>query len=427
MVNRDVLIDVKPEQIRVAVLEDGELVSLELSGHAIGAKEMAALVGNIYSAKVEKVLPGMQSAFIDIGLEQNAYIHVRDVVPVQFDNNGNPQHGKELLPAIESLLKPGQNIVVQVIRESTGDKGPRVCTRLSLTGQYCLIMPNSDVVGVSNKIEDASERFRLQSMALQLKTDHIGLILRTASETAEFEGLEKEYRSLLNEWERISLSSEKGPVPRLLRGQPEFLEKLVRDHLKADTGKLITNDLDTFEKLQNDLSEKAPSLKKKLQWYNKEYDMFAFYSVEQEIRRALSREVWLKSGGYLVFDYTEAMTVVDVNSGKYTGKKNTEETFLKTNLEAAAMIARQVRLRSLGGIILIDFIDMKSGTSREKLISTLKEAFKADLGRTIVLGMTQLGLVEITRKKDQIPLYKRMDAVCPLCRGTGLKKQPTTC
>ncbi len=395
---KDVLIDIKDRDIRLAVVEDGEVSEIHIEKN-----EGRSLVGNIYRSKVERVLEGMQSAFVDIGIDKNAYLHVKDVVPLDFDEDGEASQS-ENLPDISELLRQGNEISVQVIKDAVGVKGPRVTTHISIPGRYAVLMPQSKTCGISKKIDDRDERHRLKKIATETKPENCGLILRTAAQNVDESLIVEDIKRLLSLWESINKSEERGRVPRLLYGESNILGQAVREHLMLEINKFVVNDLHAYEKIISVLELEAPQLKTRVELYSKDYDMFEYYHVESALKEALSRKVWLKSGAYLVFDYTEALTVIDVNSGKFIGKTDLEETALSTNLEAAKTIAQQIRLRNLSGIIIIDFIDMKQNEHREQVIQALKEYVKNDKIQTVVLGMTKLGLVEMTRKKIRNPL-----------------------
>ncbi|MCX7771787.1 MAG: Rne/Rng family ribonuclease [Clostridia bacterium] len=418
---KDVLVDVGVGEIRLALLENGELSEVYIESHEDGT-----LVGNIYRGKVERVLPGMQSAFIDIGLDKNAFLYVKDVLPLQYDEDGDVLPHGEGLPDISELLSQGQEITVQVIKEPTGNKGPRVTTRISLPGRYTVLMPHSAAIGVSKKMESVEERKRLREIAQAVKPENAGLIIRTAAENLTEDKLVEDIQSLKLLWQGIVKKEQRGAVPRLLYSEPGIIAHAVREYLTADVHRFILNDRTEYDKVLALLDDAAPGLKMKVEYFSKSYDMFEFYHVESAITEALSRKVWLKSGAYLVFDRTEALSVIDVNSGKYVGKTNLEDTALKINLEAAKTIARQLRLRDLSGIIIVDFIDMHQKEHREQVVQALKEYVKADRTQTTVVGMTSLGLVEITRKKVRQPLYKSLTIDCRSCQGAGYKISPVT-
>lgn len=400
---KDVLIDIKDHEVRLAVIEDGEVSEIHIEKN-----EGGSLVGNIYRGKVERVLGGMQSAFVDIGIDKNAYLYVKDVVPTDLSEVGEACQ-PEVLPDISELLRQGNEISVQVIKDAVGDKGPRVTTHISIPGRYAVLMPQSNACGISKKIDDSDERHRLKKIVTEMKPDSCGLILRTAAQNIDESQIIEDIKNLLFLWENIIKSEERGRVPRLLYGESGILGQAVREHLTPDINKFVVNDLNLYEKITSVLESEAPQLKTRVELYSRDYDMFEYYHVQSALKEALSRKVWLKSGAYLVFDYTEALTVIDVNSGKFVGKTDLEETALSINLEAAKTIAQQTRLRNLSGIIIIDFIDMKQNEHREQVIQAMKDYVKNDKIQTVVLGMTRLGLLEMTRKKVRNPLWNLAD------------------
>ena len=397
---KDILIYSKDGRYCIAVLEDGELAELHVEND-----NRKSIAGSIYRGRVERVIPGMQAAFVDIGLEQNAYLNVNDVFYDDTDLSGDIGAGKISRPDISDLLRQGNEITVQVIKDAIGAKGPRVTANISLPGRYAVLLPGSDTYGVSKKIEDMEVRKRLKETAAALKPENCGIILRTAARDAEPEQVSEDIRNLLDTWEKIKQAEGKGRVPRLLYSGTGEFDKTLGEHLAPGISRIIVNDMDMYERLTSVPIAGIIPQGAKVELYTRDYDMFAYYNVQSAVKEALSRKVWLKSGGYLVFDYTEALTVIDVNSGKYTGKKDFEETAFSINMEAAEAIARQVRLRNLSGIIIIDFIDMKHKEHREQVVRALKNHVKPDRIKTVVLGMTQLGLVEMTRKKVKNPLH----------------------
>jgi ribonuclease G len=414
---KDILVDIKPDQTRVAILEDGELAEIYMD-----SPEQKKLFGNIYRGKVERVLPGMQCAFVDIGLDKNAFLYAGDIfagAPADQDEPYRKSH--ETVQKIEKLLSQGQEITVQVIKEAIETKGPRVTTQITLPGRNMVLTPFAPGIGVSKKIQEPEERERLKNIAERVCPKGMGLIIRTAAQGIDTSELEEDILLLLKLWQKIRVKEEKGAVPRCIYREPDLVQKLARDLLNAGVRRFIVNNRNEYENLRELLDDISPDMKTKLEYYYGEYDLFEFYHVESAIQKALARKVWLKCGGYLIFDKTEALTVIDVNTGKFTGRDDPEETILRTNLEATISIARQIRLRDISGIILIDFIDMQENAHKEQIISSLREAVKQDGTKTVVLGMTRLGLVEMTRKKVRNNLQQTLTEPCPVCGGTGRK------
>lgn len=396
---KDVLIDVGVKEIRLAIIEDGEVAEIRIEKN-----QEQSLVGNIYRGKVVRVLSGMQSAFVDIGLEKNAYLYVKDVLPPKYNEDGDILTNGGNLPDISELINQGQEVTVQVTKDAVGEKGPRVTTLISIPGRYTVFLPQGHTIGISKRIDNQEERQRLKEIALSVKPFNGSLIIRTASENI-FEDLLIEDINLLSSlWESISEQEKKGRTPRVLYGEQGIIGNALREHLSTGVNRFMVNHKETYQKIISILSNEAPDLKERVEFYNKEYDMFEYYHVQSALKEALSRKIWLKSGAYLIFDYTEAMTVVDVNSGKFVGKTDMEQTVFNINIEAANALARQIRLRNLSGIIIVDFIDMQKKEHRDQLIQHLREAVKNDKIQTVVVGITSLGLVEMTRKKVRLPL-----------------------
>lgn len=406
---KEILIDKKSEQTRIAVLEDGELAELHIE-----SADETKLTGNIYRGKIDRVLPGMQCAFVDIGTDKNGYLSAEDVLPLKSSQTGEYTGPMK----IENMIKPGQEITVQVVKEAIGTKGPKVTTNISLPGNYSVLYPFSPGVGVSKKIEDRDERERLKSIGERLCPEGMGVVIRTAAGGTNASFIESDIQQLLKTWSLIRKKEEKGQVPRCIY-QESLIQKFARDSVNSNIKRIVLNDHDEFEELLKFFEDIAPEMKMKVEFFYKEYDLFKFYNIDSAIKEALSRKVWLKCGGYLIFDYTEALTVIDVNTGKFIGKNNQDETIFKTNCEAAAAIARQIRLRDISGIILIDFIDMKDDAQKETVLSILKEECKKDGTQVVVVGMTGLGLVELTRKKVRNSLNQILTQPCPKCGGTG--------
>ncbi|HAA26105.1 MAG TPA: ribonuclease E/G [Ruminiclostridium sp.] len=421
---KEIIVDIGLLQTRVAVLEDGEPAEIFIEG-----SRPQRLVGNIYRGIVREVLPGIQAAFIDIGVEKNAYLYVSEAVPggkSGTDRSETSLDGAKVhKPRIEQIIKPGREITVQVIKEPVEGKGARVTTNITLPGKYAVLVCNNSLANVSAKIKNDSERERLKNIASKFCGEGSGIIIRTASEGVKDSEIENEILMLLRLRDSIFKKESKGKVPRILHQETGLHVKIAREYLNKDVKGFVINDRDRYNELLDYLDKVSPDLKNKIKLFHQEYDLFEYYRIEPAIREALSRKVWLKCGGYLVFDETEALTVIDVNTGKFTGKREQENTILQTNLEAAAVIARQIRLRNIEGIILVDFIDMKEESHKDKVVSFLKEAVRADRNKVIVEGITKLGLVEMTRKKVRGTLRETITKPCPVCGGTGrLIQQP---
>ncbi len=414
MVN-EIIVDVGLEETRVALLEDKELAEIYIE-----RPFPERLVGNIYRGKVSSVLPGMQAAFIDIGYEKNAFLYVGDAVAHKEYTEEDEEVYHELKDCnIEEILRPGQEITVQVIKEPIGTKGPRVTTHITLPGRHLVLLPNADYVGISRRIENESERIKLKKIAEELKPKGMGLIVRTASEGKGQEDFTHDVNFLIKLWDTIKVKENSGAVPRCLHRDLNLIYRTVRDLFTWNVDKFIINDRQQYQKVLELVEMISPALKLRIEYFSKNYDLFEYYQIETKITRALARKVWLKCGGYLIIDQTEALTVIDVNTGKYIGGTNLEDTVLKTNIEAAREIAKQLRLRDIGGIVIIDFIDMHEQDHQQMVLDALKQALKKDRTKTTVVGMTGLGLIEMTRKKVRQGLSSVLNIDCPYCEGTG--------
>lgn len=413
---KEILVTVDVDETRAAVIEDGELVEL-----FIERPVHQRVVGNIYKGKVENVLPGMQAAFVDIGLERNSFLYVDDAIPGKAEVEGETVgavNTKQL--TIKDVLRPGQEIIVQVAKEPIGTKGARVTRHITLPGRFLVLMPHVDYIGVSRRISDERERERLKQLAASVKPVGSGLIVRTVAEGAQEEELAKDAAFLQRLWERISARAGGAPSPSLLHRDLGLVHRVVRDWFDDTVDQFIIDHKEEYQRATEVLDLHAPHLKDRLKLYTRtDQSMFDFHGIEMEIDKALKKRVWLKSGGYIVIDQTEALTAIDVNTGKFVGTTNLADTVFKTNLEAAKEIARQLRLRDIGGIIIVDFIDMEITEHKTKVIKALEDELRRDRTRANVLGLTQLGLLEMTRKKSRQNLDEAMMRPCHYCDGRG--------
>ncbi len=416
--NKEILVDASGFATRVAVVEDGSPVELYVEQEGT-----ERLVGNIYNGKVQNVLPGMQAAFIDIGLERNAFLYAGDIVM-----SDDPDDEIEQLPesrSIRDLLKPGQTIMVQVAKDPVGTKGARVTTHITLAGRSLVLMPTMDYVGVSRRIDKDDERQRLRKILTDIKPKGMGVIVRTASAGKPKEAFVEDLESIQNLYRGIEKSAAAQKAPALLHAEQSLLFRTVRDLLIKDVDRVFVNDSNTYERLREIAEVMAPKLKARILLKESEA-LFDRYDTEGKIDKALERKVWLKSGGYVIIDRTEALTCIDVNSGKFVGKDNLEKTITAVNCEAAKEIARQLRLRDIGGIIIVDFIDMEKEANRSLVLGTLKSALKDDHTRSHVFGFTHLGLVEMTRKKTGRSIADTLQQSCPYCGGDARVLAPET-
>jgi len=383
------------------------------------------MVGNIYKAKVSRVLPGMQSAFVNIGADRSAFLYGGDVVDPEYiasvksQNQGqDPRESNNRTP-IEKILREGQEIIVQVAKEPLGTKGPRVTMVATIPGRYLVLMPEFNSLGISRRIEDEIVRQKLLADVEALRPPEMGLIIRTAALGAQPEHLKKDLVYLLKVWEAVQERRTKSSAPALLYQEPDLVLKITRDLLSEDVAEIVVDDSQVYDQLQHFLLDSIPSAHDKLKLYQGKDLIFDHYGLEMEIATALSRKVWLPSGGYLVIDQTEALTSFDVNTGKFVGSSNAQDTILKTNLEATEEVVHQLRIRNLGGIIVIDFIDMESFADQQKVNEALLEALKADKSRTNVLAINELGLVQMTRKRTRESLERVLTTDCSHCDGWG--------
>lgn len=393
----------------MAVLENNNLVELYIERPL-----QSRVVGNLYKGVVANVLPGMQAAFVDIGMDRNAFLYVDDV---------NPEYSEDAPPpsrtAIEKLLKVGEELMVQVIKEPFGSKGARVTGSVTLPGRYLVLVPGAEYIGVSRRIESNAERDRLRREAEKLKPEGVGLIVRTVAEGAREEILKQDLDFLSGLWQRVQERYQQKGAPAVVYQDLALTCRIARDYFDDEVRTFLVDNEHEYEKVMEILEYISPHLKPRVILYQDPEPIFERYNIEKEINKALDRQVWLKSGGYLVFDETEALSVIDVNTGRYIGRRNLADTILRTNMEAAGEIARQIRLRDIGGIIVVDFIDMAAPEHRQKVLAKLNESIRHDRTKTYVLGLTSLGLVEMTRKKVRQDLAAVLLQDCPHCGGTG--------
>ena len=377
------------------------------------------VVGNVYKGKVENVLPGMQASFVNIGLERNSFLYVDDAVLKPGEEDEDILEDLRRM-TIRDILHVGQEIVVQIVKEPIGTKGARVTRHLTLPGRYLVLMPTVDYVGVSRRIQDDEERERLRKMADRLKPQSMGLIVRTVAEGRSESELSQDLDFLSRLWQKIQSRSRSSEAPAQLHKDLGLVYRIVRDLFTEDVDRLYIDDKHEYEKVLELLDIISPHLKNRVNLFtSRDRTIFDLYGLETEIDQALNKKVWLKSGGYIVIDRTEALTSIDVNTGKFVGTIDLQDTVFKTNLEAAREIARQLRLRDIGGIIICDFIDMESPDHQHRVLETLERELRKDRTRTNVLGLTQLGLVEMTRKKVRQGLDAILQRPCPYCEGRG--------
>lgn len=447
--SNELIINVTSDETRVAFLEKGVLSEL-----FVERSREIGIMGNIYKGKVQRVLPGMNAAFVEIGEDKAAFLYATDFSeelkgfeedPEDEEEkkespegeegpkkgNGAPKSkrgyrwiGKE---SIHKSLKGGQEILVQVTRDQISTKGARITSHISLPGRFLVYMPTWGKIGVSKKIESYEERYRLRQTIRKLRGKNGGgFIVRTASEGATEEELAQDVEFLVRLWGEILEKKDSSKAPALIQPELNASLRILRDLYSADIHKIIVDDPEEYEKTHKFLQNLMPELTSNLELYSKPEPIFDHFGIESEINRALKKKVWLKSGGYLIFDETEALTTIDVNTGRFTGKKNLEETILRNNQEALEEIAYQIKIRNLGGIIILDFIDMEKRSNREKIFSALKEALKTDRAKTTLTKISDLGLIEMTRKRARESLAKTLCDGCPYCSGKGYVKSALT-
>jgi len=423
----ELIINAMPHETRVALLEDKVLAEIYIE-----RTKDRGIVGNIYKGKVVKVLPGMQAAFVDVGLEKAAFLYVSDVYgrvedyeEIGFQGEEIPTVVNPTLP-IEELLSEGQEILVQVSKEPLGTKGTRITSHISLPGRYLVFMPTVDHVGISRRIKDEKERRRLRETVLGMKPPASGFIVRTASEGAAPEEIRNDMDFLLRLWANVQKKRENSSAPSLIHSDLTMVLRVIRDILSSQVNRIIIDSKEEHDNIISFITSYMPKEKYEITLYDKKEPIFDAYGIEMEIDKILGRKVWLKSGGYIVIDMSEALVAIDVNTGRYVGKRNLDDTILKTNLEAAKEIAYQLRLRNIGGIIIIDFIDMEREGDREKVYQALEEAIKKDRQKTNIFKISELGLVEMTRKRTRENMTRTLGETCPYCEGSGLIKSKTT-
>ena len=436
----ELIINSRPYETRVALVENGTTVEFYVE-----REKGQGITGNIYKGRVLRVLPGMQAAFVDIGLEKAAFLYVTDVydnfrefelMMLQHGEGGEEEIDLDEASAermlheapfnIQDLVHEGQEILVQVAKEPLGTKGARITTHISLPGRNLVLMPMMDHVGISRRIEDEAERKRLKEMIQSIRPEGCGFIVRTAGERADEGKFKSEMDFLIKLWATVQKKQKNAKVPLLIHKDLNITLRAVRDIFTKEVDKLVIDSRSDYEDVMQFITTFMPSLSNSVVMYDHNEPIFDRYGIEMEISRALNKKVWLKSGGYIVIEMTEALVSVDVNTGRFVGKRNLEETILKTNLEAVKEIAYQLRLRNLGGLIVIDFIDMEREVDREKVFSSLKEALKKDKSKTSVAKMSEFGLIEMTRKRTRDSINRYLSEDCFYCEGRGRLKSKTT-
>jgi ribonuclease G len=430
---QEIFINSSPQESRIAIIEDSLLAEF-----LIERKEEMGIAGNIYKGKVSRVLPGMQAAFVDIGMEKAAFLHASDFSSVPEDVQLIVSPGEDVeveappkrvprhrLP-LEKQLSRDEAILVQVAKDPLGTKGARVTSHISLPGRYMVFMPGTKHIGISRRIESEEERKRLKEIAESVLTEHGGFILRTASEGRSKREIQRDLRFLTILWRRLQKKAEKVAAPSLIHQDLDLIARTLRDFFTADTEQVVIDSAKDHRRILDFVRQFMPRLKTKIVLYSGAEPLFDRHGIEEKIAKALDRRVWLRSGGYIIIERTEALTAIDVNTGRFVGKRNQEETIVRTNLEAAQEVVRQLRLRNVGGIIIIDFIDMEKESNRKKVYDALRDALKKDKARSNILKISELGLVEMTRQRTRESLENQLLSPCPHCDGRGRIKSSVT-
>lgn len=408
---KSIIVNIVPEETRTVVVDQGELREF-----AIERPSSAHLVGNIYKGRVQNVLPGMQAAFVDIGQEKNAFLYIGD---------GMPKHAVQSLENNEQF-HIGQNVVIQIVKDAIGSKGPRATTHITLPGRSVVLMPTVDYIGISRRIESVEERLRLKAIAEKICPTDMGVIIRTVAQGQSEMALKKDIDYLVKLWNSLKSRSKVSNTPTLLYRDADLMIRIVRDYFTAEIDCLVIDQQEAYTRVCDLLRYISPDLEKRVIFYQGELDVFTAYGLMEEIEKLGKREVELKSGGFIVIDKTEALTVIDVNTGKFVGQTNLSDTVFQTNLEAAAEITKQLRLRDIGGIIIVDFIDMDRPEQKQEVLSFLEQQVKEDKTKTNIVDITPLGLVEITRKKSRQNFEGIIYSSCPYCGGRGVVEAPET-
>jgi ribonuclease G len=433
---KEIIINSTSSQTRVAITEDGNLVDF-----FVDYPENRRMVGDIYLGRIARVLPGIRAAFIDIGMKHDAFLHFSDIgertqqlqdmlgdedSDLDDEDDSNGTTSTQVKPEIKKAepqiptLKKGQEILIQIIKEPVNNKGVRVTSSVSLPGRFCVLLPYDNKVGISKKIYDFKERRRLRHIARQIVPENYGLIIRTVAQKQDEEILKDDLKNLMKTWEKIEKEAKTQNPPALVYQDLNTTVSVIRDLFNADISKIFVDSKKLHKEVKNYLDLVQPAIAEKVELYKSTYGIFNTFKIDEQIKTLMGRRVSLPSGGYLIIEHTEAMVVIDVNSGKYAKSKDQELNSLKTDLEASREIARQLRLRDIGGIIVIDFIDLEDDKNRKKVYDELKKEFRKDRAKVSVLPMSDFGLIQITRQRIRQNIVQAIKEVCPECHGTGL-------
>jgi ribonuclease G len=422
MEGRSILIDANPFETRMALVCGERLIEFYIE-----RPKDRGITGNIYKGRVVRVLPGMQAAFVEIGLERTAFLHVSDIreTPDVDEEEAEEARYSSQPSRIQDIIREGQDVMVQVAKEPIGTKGARITSYVSLPGRYLVLMPTYERIGVSRRIEDLKERRRLREIVKSLRPQGFGFIIRTVCEGMKKEEIKADMDFLVKLWKGMVNKSSSAPTPSILYEELDLTLRTIRDYFSPDD-RLIISSADEYARALEFVEEFMPRLRDQVELHESETPLFEAHGVEMDLEAAMGNKVWLRSGGHIVIDQMEALTAIDVNTGKYVGKKSSEETILKTNLEAVHEVVYQLRLRNIGGIIVIDFIDMAKSANREKVYTSLKEALREDKARTNILKISDLGIVEMTRKRVRESITQALCEPCPYCQGNGIVKNKET-
>ncbi len=428
MRNLTLYLSASPFETRVAMREEGRLVT-----YRVERAQASSRVGNVYKGRVSRVLPGMQAAFVDIGLGRDAFLYVREASGVfgsldhLFADTGDAAPADQGEATIGDLLQVGQEVLVQVVKDELGGKGARLTTHIALPGRFLVLLPTDRQVGVSRRIEDAEERDRLRRL-VEGFPESGGWILRTAAAAQDESALAADRQTLLARWQRLRTAAERSGAPALLHRELPAVLRTVRDLLTSEVDECWLDDPESYREVEEYLEGAAPALRGRLRLHSGSADLMATFAIDRELEKALRPRVWLKSGGYLVVNQTEALVAIDVNTGKYVGSTSLEDTVFRINLEAVREIVRQLRLRDLGGIVVVDFIDMEESEHRQRVYEALAAELERDPARSSLLPMTEIGLVQLTRKRSRPSLDRVLNRECPCCQGSGrVRSLTSTC
>lgn len=430
---KTILFNATATEKRVALLEDGKIAEL-----VVERPDQYRILGNIYRGRITSILPGIQSAFIDIGVEQSAFLHASDVDPSllleadddrieRYTNRGVKSKRRQVVRVpIEEVLEEGQDIIVQILKEPIGSKSPKVTTQISLAGRFLVLAPDTNFIGVSKKTSDYKERRRLKKMILKHRPPGVGFIVRTIGLKVTEKELTKEMESLVTKWRTAQKNALTGTGPRLIVKECSVTTQVIRDFFAEDVSEIWVDQQDDYQEILNYLNTVSPSLCKRVKLYKERIPLFDKFNIENDLTRLLKRKVWLKSGGYLYFDHAEALLAIDVNTGRNVGKKDLEETIFQTNIDAAREICRQLRLRDIGGLIVVDFIDMQKAENRRRLEREMRTLLEQDSTVASCTGLSKFGLIELTRKRVRPELQEMFTDACHSCNGLGRVFSPAT-